>query len=52
MTELLVGTKKGLFALEGDARLGEFEVASRAFPGEPVDFAHARPGAAGACSPR
>lgn len=39
MTELLVGTKKGLFALEGDPDSGEFEVSSRAFPGEPIDFA-------------
>ena len=38
MTELLVGTKKGLFALEGTA--GEpFAVTSRAFAGEPVEFA-------------
>jgi photosystem II stability/assembly factor-like uncharacterized protein len=39
MTELLLGTKKGLFALEGDAGAGEFEIRSRAFAGEPVDFA-------------
>ena len=37
MTELLVGTKKGLFALEGEG--GEFAVRSRAFAGEPVDYA-------------
>ena len=38
MTELMVGTKKGLFALEGDA--GEaFEVTARAFAGEPVENA-------------
>ena len=38
MTELLVGTKKGLFVLEGEA--GEpFAVTSRAFAGEPVEFA-------------
>jgi photosystem II stability/assembly factor-like uncharacterized protein len=37
MTELLVGTKKGLFSLEGDD--GEFEIASRSFAGEPVEFA-------------
>jgi photosystem II stability/assembly factor-like uncharacterized protein len=37
MTELLVGTKKGLFALQGDD--GEFEVSARAFAGEPVEFA-------------
>ena len=39
MTELLLGTKKGLFALEGDSGAGEFEIRARAFPGEPVDFA-------------
>lgn len=38
MTELVVGTKKGLFVLEGEPG-GEFEVAARAFAGEPVDFA-------------
>jgi len=38
MTQLLVGTKKGLFVLEGVAG-GAFEVISRAFPGEPVEFA-------------
>jgi photosystem II stability/assembly factor-like uncharacterized protein len=38
VTELLVGTKKGLFVLEGAAD-GPFEVASRAFAGEPVEFA-------------
>jgi hypothetical protein len=38
MTQLLVGTKKGLFVLEGTP--GErFEVTSRAFAGEPVEFA-------------
>ncbi|MBM3679100.1 MAG: hypothetical protein FJW96_14685 [Actinobacteria bacterium] len=37
MTEILVGTKKGLFVLEGDA--GGFEVTSRSFAGEPVDYA-------------
>jgi hypothetical protein len=37
MTELLVGTKKGLFALQGDD--GDFEVSARAFAGEPVEFA-------------
>ncbi len=39
MTELLIGTKKGLIVLEGDPGTGEFEVRCRAFPGEPVDFA-------------
>ena len=33
MTELLVGTKKGLFRLEGDAP-GAFEVTARAFAGQ------------------
>jgi BNR/Asp-box repeat len=37
VTQLLVGTKKGLFALEGDD--GTFEITSRAFPGEPVEYA-------------
>ena len=39
MTELLLGTKKGLFVLEGDPAAGAFEIRCRAFPGEPVDFA-------------
>src|SRR5688572_20016901 len=38
MTELLLGTRKGLFALEGDPAAG-FDVAARAFPGEEVEFA-------------
>ena len=38
MTELLVGTKKGLFVLEGEGD-GPFGVTSRAFAGEPVEFA-------------
>ena len=38
MTELLVGTRKGLFALEGEPG-GSFEVAARAFAGEPVEYA-------------
>ncbi len=38
MTELLIGTKKGLFVLEGEAGV-EFEVTARAFAGEPVDYA-------------
>jgi photosystem II stability/assembly factor-like uncharacterized protein len=38
MTELLVGTKKGLFALRGDAR-DPFEISARAFAGEPVEYA-------------
>jgi photosystem II stability/assembly factor-like uncharacterized protein len=38
VTELLVGTRKGLFVLEGEP--GEpFEVAARAFPGETVENA-------------
>jgi photosystem II stability/assembly factor-like uncharacterized protein len=40
MTELLVGTKKGLFVLEGNPGAEKpFEVASRAFPGDAVEFA-------------
>jgi photosystem II stability/assembly factor-like uncharacterized protein len=38
MTELLVGTKKGLFVLDGDPAAG-FEVKARAFAGEPVEYA-------------
>jgi photosystem II stability/assembly factor-like uncharacterized protein len=38
MTEVLVGTKKGLFALEGEPG-GDFEVTARAFAGEPVEYA-------------
>jgi photosystem II stability/assembly factor-like uncharacterized protein len=38
MTEVLVGTKKGLFLLQGDPGSG-FEIKTRAFEGEPVDFA-------------
>lgn len=40
MTELLVGTKKGLFVLRGDPSAGDpFEIATRAFPGDVVEFA-------------
>ncbi len=38
MTELVVGTKKGLFLLEGEPGSG-FEITARAFAGQPVDFA-------------
>ena len=38
MTELIAGTKKGLFLLEGDPGAG-VEINVRAFAGEPVDFA-------------
>lgn len=38
MTELLVGTKKGLFTLRSD-RDGAFRVTSRSFPGQPVEYA-------------
>lgn len=38
MTELLVGTKKGLFVLEGEAG-SPFEVAARAFAGQSVEYA-------------
>ena len=37
MTELLVGTKKGLFTLQGDD--AAFEITARAFAGDPVEFA-------------
>ncbi len=42
MTELLVGTRKGLFVLEGEPG-AEFQVAGRAFVGEPVDYAVREP---------
>src|SRR3954449_5163544 len=38
MTELLVGTRKGLFVLEGDPGAA-FAVTGRAFAGEPVEYA-------------
>ena len=38
MTELLIGTRKGLVVLRGK-RGGPFEMAARAFPGEVVEFA-------------
>lgn len=38
MTELLLGTRKGLFVLEGEPG-GSFEVTARAFAGEPVEHA-------------
>jgi len=38
MTELLVGTKKGLFVLDGDPGAA-FEVTGRAFAGQPVEYA-------------
>jgi photosystem II stability/assembly factor-like uncharacterized protein len=38
MTELLVGTRKGLVVLRGGGA-GTFEMAARAFPGEVVEFA-------------
>jgi photosystem II stability/assembly factor-like uncharacterized protein len=42
MSELLLGTKKGLFVLEGEP--GEpFEVKARAFAGEPVEYAMREP---------
>ncbi len=42
MTELLVGTRKGLFVLqgEGDSR---FAITARAFEGDPVDYAMREP---------
>jgi photosystem II stability/assembly factor-like uncharacterized protein len=38
VSELIVGTKKGLFVLEGEPG-GEFDVRARAFAGEPVEYA-------------
>jgi len=38
MTEVLIGSKKGLFILEGEAGSG-FEVRERLFAGEPVEYA-------------
>jgi photosystem II stability/assembly factor-like uncharacterized protein len=38
MTELSVGTKKGLFVLEGAPR-NDFRLSGRAFAGEPVEYA-------------
>jgi hypothetical protein len=38
MTELLIGTKKGLFVLEGSPG-GPFAVTARDFAGEPVEYA-------------
>ena len=38
MTELLVGTRKGLFVLEGEPG-SRFEITARAFAGEPVEYA-------------
>src|SRR5438045_9710561 len=38
MTELLVGTRKSLFALEGEPG-SPFAVTARAFAGEPVEYA-------------
>jgi photosystem II stability/assembly factor-like uncharacterized protein len=38
MTEVLIGTKKGLFALEGEPS-ADFSVKARAFAGEPVEYA-------------
>ncbi|MDQ3934419.1 MAG: exo-alpha-sialidase, partial [Actinomycetota bacterium] len=43
MTELVVGTRKGLFVLEGEPG-GSFEVTARAFAGEPVEYATRDPG--------
>jgi photosystem II stability/assembly factor-like uncharacterized protein len=42
MTELLVGTKKGLFVLEGEPGV-PFEIKARAFAGEPVEYATREP---------
>lgn len=43
MTELLVGTKKGLFMLEGEPG-AQFDVKARLFSGEPVEYARRHPG--------
>jgi len=42
VTELLIGTKKGLFVLEGEPDSG-FEIKTRAFAGQPIDFATCDP---------
>src|SRR5688500_338666 len=42
VTELLVGTKKGLFVLEGEPG-APFEIKARAFAGEPVEYAMREP---------
>jgi hypothetical protein len=42
MTELLVGTRKGLFVLGGDTD-EPFAIATRAFVGDPVDYAMREP---------
>jgi hypothetical protein len=42
MTELLVGTRKGLFVVEGEPG-SDFEIVRRAFEGEPVDYAMREP---------
>jgi photosystem II stability/assembly factor-like uncharacterized protein len=42
MTELLVGTRKGLFVLEGEPG-SAFEITTRAFEGDPVDYAMREP---------
>lgn len=42
MTELLVGTRKGLFVFEGDPG-AEFALKMRAFEGEPVEYAMREP---------
>jgi photosystem II stability/assembly factor-like uncharacterized protein len=39
MTELLVGTKKGLFVLDGEPGEEPFAVTTRAFAGEPIEYA-------------
>jgi photosystem II stability/assembly factor-like uncharacterized protein len=44
VSRLAVGTKKGLFILEGNPADGDFQITTRAFAGEPVDFATREPG--------
>ena len=49
MTEFLVGTKKGLFRLEGDG--DGFEITARAFAGQSVEYAMRDPRRAGTSRP-
>ena len=42
MTQLLVGTRKGLFVLEGEPG-GAFAISRRVFTGDPVDYAMREP---------
>ncbi|HEU5004052.1 MAG TPA: exo-alpha-sialidase [Actinomycetota bacterium] len=42
MAELVIGTKKGLFVLQGSPETG-FDITARAFAGEPVEFGRRDP---------